>query len=128
MKFFEEFKLHINFVINPAYQKVLGLVEMNFGLVHASYSLPEWQAVKLTFLICFLVKGNHYISQQSALSVLFVVHPFCVAGYPVVHHCYQHYLGGLCLLSFTLHLKQILLFSFMVAKLPLQKNFNHEAT
>ena len=24
------------------------LVEMTFGLVHASYSLPEWQAVKLT--------------------------------------------------------------------------------
>ena len=22
---------------------------MTFGLVHASYSLPEWQAVKLTF-------------------------------------------------------------------------------
>ena len=30
-------------------KKFLGLVEMNFGLVHASYSLPEWQAVKLTF-------------------------------------------------------------------------------
>ena len=27
----------------------LGLVEMTFGLVHASYRLPEWQAVKLTF-------------------------------------------------------------------------------
>ena len=25
------------------------LVEMTFGLVLASYSLPEWQAVKLTF-------------------------------------------------------------------------------
>ena len=29
-------------VINPAHQ-------IFFGLVHASYSLPEWQAVKLTF-------------------------------------------------------------------------------
>ena len=27
----------------------LGLVEMTCGLLHASYSLPEWQAVKLTF-------------------------------------------------------------------------------
>ena len=27
----------------------LGLVEMTCGLVHASYSLPKWQAVKLTF-------------------------------------------------------------------------------
>ena len=36
--------------MNPANQKrVLGLVEMTCGLVHASYSLPEWQAVKLTF-------------------------------------------------------------------------------
>ena len=32
-------------VINPA----IGLVEMTCGVVHASYSLPEWQAVKLTF-------------------------------------------------------------------------------
>ena len=30
-------------------KRVLGLVEMTFGLVHVSYSLPEWQAVKLTF-------------------------------------------------------------------------------
>ena len=36
-------------VINPAHQIFGGLVEMTFGLVHASYSLLEWQAVKLTF-------------------------------------------------------------------------------
>ena len=37
-------------VINPANQKgFLGLIEMTCWLVHASYSLPEWQAVKLTF-------------------------------------------------------------------------------
>ena len=36
-------------VINPAHQIFFGLIEMTFGLVHASYSLPEWQAVKLTF-------------------------------------------------------------------------------
>ena len=41
VKFFEEFKLHKNCVIN----------EMNFGLVHASYSFPKWQAVKLTFFV-----------------------------------------------------------------------------
>ena len=49
MNFFEEFKLHKNFVINPAHQKALGLAEMDLGLVSACYSLPEWQAVKLTF-------------------------------------------------------------------------------
>ena len=37
-------------VINPANQKGFwGLVKATCGLVHASYSLPEWQAVKLTF-------------------------------------------------------------------------------
>ena len=36
-------------VINPTHQIFGGLVEMTFGLVHASYSLPKWQAVKLTF-------------------------------------------------------------------------------
>ena len=30
-------------------KKGYGLAEMTCGLVHASYSLPEWQAVKLTF-------------------------------------------------------------------------------
>ena len=27
----------------------LGLVEMTFGLVYASFSFPEWQALKMTF-------------------------------------------------------------------------------
>ena len=39
-KFFREFN-NIRTVINPAHQKsFLGLVEMAFGQVHASYSLP----------------------------------------------------------------------------------------
>ena len=42
VKIFGEFKLHKNCVINSAYQKFLGLVEMNFGLVCDSYSLPKW--------------------------------------------------------------------------------------
>ena len=33
----------------PLIKKGLGLAEMTCGLVHASYNLPEWQAVKLTF-------------------------------------------------------------------------------
>ena len=56
VKFFEEFKLHKNCVINPAHQNVFGQVEINFGLVHVSYSLPDWQAVKLTFFApCYLL-------------------------------------------------------------------------
>ena len=30
-------------------EKLLGLVEMMSGLVNASFSLPEWQAVKMVF-------------------------------------------------------------------------------
>ena len=30
-------------------KKFLGLVEMTSGLVNASFNLPEWQAVKMTF-------------------------------------------------------------------------------
>ena len=33
----------------PLIKKGLGLAEMTCGLVDASYNLPEWQAVKLTF-------------------------------------------------------------------------------
>ena len=37
-------------VIKPVYQKLyFVLVEITFRLVHASYSLPEWEAVKLPF-------------------------------------------------------------------------------
>ena len=49
MKYFEEFNLQKNCEINSAHQKFGGLVEMTFGLVNASFSLPEWQAVKMTF-------------------------------------------------------------------------------
>ena len=39
VKYFEEFNLQKNFEINSAHQKILGLVEMTFGLVNASFSL-----------------------------------------------------------------------------------------
>ena len=46
----EEFKLQKNCAINSAHQNVfVAIVEMTFGLVHASSSLPEWQALKMTF-------------------------------------------------------------------------------
>ena len=49
VKFFEEFKLQKNCEINLLIKMFLGLVEMMFGLVNVSFSLPEWQAVKMTF-------------------------------------------------------------------------------
>ena len=50
-------EIHIaGIVINPANQKGFGgLAEMTCGLVHASYSFPKWQAVKLTFFTPCLV-------------------------------------------------------------------------
>ena len=49
VKYFDEFNLQKNCEINSAQQKIWGLVEMMFGIVIASFSLPEWQAVKVTF-------------------------------------------------------------------------------
>ena len=36
-------------LVNSVVKKFLGLVEMTPGLVNASISLPEWQAVKMIF-------------------------------------------------------------------------------
>ena len=42
-------------------QKVLGLVEMTSGLVNASFSLPNWQAVKMIFFAPWPgYKENHF--------------------------------------------------------------------
>ena len=49
-------------------KKSWGLVEMTFGLVNASFSLPEWQAVKMTFfapwLLSLLVNPPVYIRKS----------------------------------------------------------------
>ena len=47
--FFGKFKLQKDCNQSCSSKRVLGVAEMTCGLVHASYSLPEWQAVKLTF-------------------------------------------------------------------------------
>ena len=49
VKFFEDFKLQKNYEINLLIKTFLGLLEMMFGLVNVSFSLPEWKAVKMTF-------------------------------------------------------------------------------
>ena len=42
--------VRLAFCFYPALvKKLLGPVEMTFGLVHASFSLPNWQAVKMIF-------------------------------------------------------------------------------
>ena len=47
--FFGRFKLLKDCHQSCESKRVLGLVEMTCELVHASYSLPKWKAVKLTF-------------------------------------------------------------------------------
>ena len=48
VNFFEEFNLQKNCEINLLIKTFCGQVEMIFGLVNVSFSLPEWQAVKMT--------------------------------------------------------------------------------
>ena len=50
-------------VINPAHQIFFGVVEMAFGLVPASYCLPKWQAVKLTFFAPCHLQMDEYNGQ-----------------------------------------------------------------
>ena len=56
---FEEFKLQKNCEINLLIKMFLGLVEMIFGLVNVSFSLPEWQTVKMTFFAPCVVPLSH---------------------------------------------------------------------
>ena len=63
VNFFEEFKLQKNCEINLLIKTFFGLVEMIFGLVNVSFSLPEWQAVKMTFFApvspCFPLENQY---------------------------------------------------------------------
>ena len=53
-------------------KRVLGLVETTCGLVHAIYSLPEWQAVKVTFFApCKLLKALHQQTSRSASGLVY---------------------------------------------------------
>ena len=49
VNYFEEFNLQKNCETILLIQKFWGLAEITFGLINASFSLPEWQAVKMTF-------------------------------------------------------------------------------
>jgi len=71
VKYFEEFNLQ-NCEITSAHQKFGGLVELTFGLVNASFSFPEWQAVKMTFFapcvhiskVDFIRESVHYWARK----------------------------------------------------------------
>ena len=59
--YFEEFEKQKNCEINSAREKAFGLVEMTSGLVNVSFSLPEWQAVKMIF---FATRSSFYFLES----------------------------------------------------------------
>ena len=77
VNFFEEFKLQKNFEINLLIKTFLGLVEMIFGLLNVSFSLCEWQAVKITFFVpCYML----YACLNEVLAFLFSSHRLLCLG------------------------------------------------
>ena len=50
-------------------KKFLGLVEMTSGLINASFSLPEWQAVKMISLHPDLVYTPKFCTPLSSVSL-----------------------------------------------------------
>ena len=70
----------------PLVKKLLELVEMTSGLVNSSFSLPEWQAVKMNFFApchVFSKNGHHgklcytfSLEKLALLSILKEVKPF----------------------------------------------------
>ena len=68
VNFVEEFKLQKNCEINLLIKAFLGLVEMIFGLVYVSFSLPKWQAVKMFFFApCFVEQCSKLMFQLIAV-------------------------------------------------------------
>ena len=48
-------------------KKLLGLVEMTSGLVNASFTLPEWKAVKMIFFAPWGVSYKFFIISEHLL-------------------------------------------------------------
>ena len=65
VNFFEELKLQKNCEINLLIKMFLGLVEMMFGLVNSSFSLAEWQTVKITFFAPCCINSVLFIKKAT---------------------------------------------------------------
>ena len=96
VKFFEEFKLQENCESNLLIKPFLGLVEMMFGLVNVSFSLPEWQAVKMTFFapcVAFTEKESFYPILVSPLyAFTYIYHQQKISLFTVAHRIIKHFL------------------------------------
>ena len=96
-KYFEGFNLQKNCKINSAHQKIVVLVEMIFGVVNASFSLPKWQAVKMTFnapclyLSCF-IRFVFTVPPFYPFLVSFITIPLSnAASLMLTLHCLYHF-------------------------------------
>ena len=67
MKVFEEFELQKNCESNLRIKTILGLVEMMFGLVNVSFSLPPMASCKNDFL-CILSKKVRVIGSLKQIT------------------------------------------------------------
>ena len=96
VKFFEEFKLQENCESNLLIKPFLGLVEMMFGLVNVSFSLPEWQAVKMTFFapcVAFTEKESFYPILVSPLyAFTYIYHQQKISLFTVVNRIVKYFL------------------------------------
>ena len=82
--FWGKFKLQKDCYQSYQSKRVLGLVEMICGLVHAIYSLPEWQAVKLTFFApckAFMLIYKTKQMDQDDVSYRPAMRPMTIVGY-----------------------------------------------
>ena len=56
VNFFNRIQITEELSKQSAHQNLLGQVEMIFGLVNVGFSLPEWQAVKMTLHTASVIK------------------------------------------------------------------------
>ena len=70
VKLFVEFKLQKNCEINLLVKTFVGLVEMMLELVNVSFSLPEWQAVKMIFLAPWTIASHAGVFRGARISSL----------------------------------------------------------
>lgn len=67
VRFCGEFKLLKNCNQSCWSKRVFGQVEMTYGLVHVSYSFPEWQALNLTLFAPWSHCHQHFLTLTGLL-------------------------------------------------------------
>ena len=78
--FLEEFKLPKNCEISMLIKTFCGLFEMIFRLVNVTFSLPEWQALKMTFFTPWVIDISEVTWFRSPISWKKQTHSSRAAG------------------------------------------------